>query len=60
MSLFDELTDRPIQLVLDRGFYKAENILLMCREGITFIQGAKVSLKYVKEALSQDGTSSTL
>lgn len=53
MSLFDELTDRPIQLVLDRGFYKAENILLMCREGITFIQGAKVSLKYVKEALSQ-------
>lgn len=53
MSLFDELTDRPIQLVLDRGFYKADNILLMCQEGITFIQGAKVSVKYVKEALSQ-------
>ena len=53
MSLFDELTDRPIQLVLDRGFYKAENVLLMCQEGITFIQGTKVSLKYVKEALSQ-------
>lgn len=53
MSLFDDLTDRPIQLVLDRGFYKAENILLMCQEGITFIQGAKVSVNYVKEALSQ-------
>lgn len=38
---------------LDRGFYKADNILLMCQEGITFIQGAKVSVKYVKEALNQ-------
>lgn len=53
MSLFDNITDRPIQLVLDRGFYKAENVLLMCQENITFIQGAKRSLKYVKEALSQ-------
>lgn len=52
MSLFDNLTDRPIQLVLDRGFYKADNVLLMCQEGITFIQGAKLSVKYVKEALS--------
>lgn len=53
MSLFDDLTDHPIQLVLDRGFYKAENVLLMCQENITFIQGAKCSVKYVKEALSQ-------
>lgn len=53
MSLFDDLTDRPIQLVLDRGFYKADNVLLMCQERITFIQGAKLSVKYVKEALSQ-------
>ncbi len=51
--MFDELTDRPIQLVLDRVFYKAENILWMCREGIPFIQGTNVSLKYVKEPLSQ-------
>ena len=53
MSLFDDLTDHPIQLVLDRGFYKAENVLLMCQENITIIQGAKCSVKYVKEALSQ-------
>lgn len=53
MGLFDELTDRPIQLVLDRGFYKEDNVLLMCQENITFIQGAKMTVNYVKEALKQ-------
>lgn len=47
----DFLNLKKIHLVMDRGFYSAENINELYKEHHKFIIGAKLSLKFVKEQL---------
>jgi len=47
----DFLNLKKVHLVMDRGFYSAENINELYKEHHKFIIGAKLSLKYVKEQL---------
>lgn len=47
----DFLNLKKIHLVMDRGFYSAENINNLYREHYKFLIGAKLSLKFVKEQL---------
>jgi len=48
----DFLNLKKIHLVMDRGFYSAENINSLYREHYKFLIGAKLSLKFVKEQLA--------
>ena len=47
----DFLSLKKIHLVMDRGFYSAENINSLYREHYKFLIGAKLSLKFVKDKL---------
>lgn len=47
----DFLNLKKIHLVMDRGFYSAENINELYKEHHKFIIGARLSLKFVKEQL---------
>jgi transposase len=47
----DFLSLRKVHLVMDRGFYSAENINELYKEHHKFLMGAKLSLAYVKEQL---------
>lgn len=47
----DFLNLKRIHLVMDRGFYSAENINRLFKEHYKFLIGAKLSLKLVKEQL---------
>lgn len=53
ISLFDMMDKRPIQLVLDRGFYSKSNIQLMQKENIHYIIAGKKSTNVIKEAIQQ-------
>ena len=47
----DFLNLKKVHLVMDRGFYSAENINELYKEHHKFLIGAKLSLKFVKEQL---------
>ncbi|HQN37818.1 MAG TPA: IS1634 family transposase [Caldisericia bacterium] len=47
----DFLNLQKVHLVMDRGFYSAENINELYKEHHKFLIGAKLSLKFVKEQL---------
>jgi hypothetical protein len=47
----DFLNLEKVHLVMDRGFYSAENINELYKEHHKFLIGAKLSLKFVKEQL---------
>ena len=45
------LSLRKIHLVMDRGFYSAENINALYQEHYKFLMGARLSLRFVKQQL---------
>lgn len=51
LSDLDFLNLNKVYLVMDRGFYSAENINSLYQEHQKFLIGARVSLKYVKEQI---------
>jgi len=49
----DVLGFHKVKMVMDRGFYKAENINGLYKDHIKFLIGAKISLTYIREALDE-------
>jgi transposase len=49
----DVLGFKKTKFVMDRGFYKEENINGLYRNHVKFLIGAKISLKFVRDALDK-------
>lgn len=50
---FDLLGYGNVSMVMDRGFYSADNVTAMYRKRHKFLMGAGCSLKYVKEYINE-------